>query len=50
MPKKKKVSIWYGCKDCNYKADKDESKSNKNWDVFTPKNCSICNKPMKPNF
>ena len=48
--KKRKNEIWFGCRACGYRPERDESMSNKNWNVYTPGPCPKCRADMRINY
>jgi predicted RNA-binding Zn-ribbon protein involved in translation (DUF1610 family) len=45
-----KNEMWFGCPKCGLKPERDEKKSNENWNVYTPGKCPKCNTEMRLNF
>lgn len=49
--KKIKEPVWFGCSNCGYRPDKDETMSNDNWSVYDCKKlCPKCSSKMKINI
>jgi len=47
---KKKNTMWFGCKACGYKPERNENKSNDKWNVFDCAPCPKCGQEMRLNF
>lgn len=48
--KMKKETMWFGCKKCLYRPEKDNDKSSENWNVFTCAPCPHCGEQMRMHF
>jgi hypothetical protein len=44
------MKTWFGCPKCLFKPECNKEKSNKNWEVFTPRKCPKCGTEMRINF